>query len=30
MRITAAGPKTYFVGHGWAWNWLDVLAGAPT
>ena len=30
IRITAAGPKTYFVGNGWAWNWLDVFVGAPT
>lgn len=29
IRITAAGPKTYFVGNGWAWNWLDVFVVVP-
>mmetsp|Transcript_43767 Transcript_43767/g.102135 ORF Transcript_43767/g.102135 Transcript_43767/m.102135 type:complete len:527 (+) Transcript_43767:71-1651(+) len=29
IRITAAGPRQYFVGAGWAWNWLDVLVVVP-
>ena len=29
IRVTAAGPRTYFAGPGWAWNWLDVVVVVP-